>query len=445
MFAVCCLCCCRCGAVVLQLTSTASLQVLGRVGTQPAKATARITITDCNIPPGITIDAPKLQAFSVYSWTHTVTPTLSSSQVPWSGVGVIPATAKFTRTPASTRFTASFTLRVTNPTKGPIALSNLQLSCPWSAGANILLPCGTPPPDAPPNLVGVIPVVPGANGVPVIPGANAVPLVPRGRRHTLQAGGFIPVAQQPVLPTRDGTVGPARGEIVVTNPVTGRQEVQRAAVFQPVQQNLLMVVGALQTGECAVSNLDIPAPIGTDFTRPCTVVSSEAQGTARVPPSTTVNFVAPQQSEPVSNKCAKWSITCAPAVGNPGYVPSVGELPAREVCGDDSNAPVAPSDFTLNFISGWVGDGTKLTDCTTTATVSRGACDVPYFTCAVSPFSCFAFSFIFLYKVPSSHGAHAHARQVGICMHMHAWRWGVRWLTGSLYSLRMQSQSQDHV
>jgi hypothetical protein len=308
---------------------------------QQAQTTARITVTDCNVQPGITPIAPKLQAFSVYEWTHAVTATPASIQVQWGGVGAIPAKAMFTRSPASTRYTASFTLQVANPSKGPIALANLRLSCPWNGGANIPLPCGTPPAgvDNVPQI-GVIPVVPGANGVPVIP--------QEGDR-------LLPVGQRNLLPGANGGLVPGTGQIVTIDPITGQQVVRPAAIFQPVQNNRFMVIDRLQVGECIVNNIN------------------GAPGLARVPPSTTINFGAPQQSEPVNNKCAKWSVTCTPAVGNPGYVPSVEELPSREVCGDDSNAPIAPSDFTLLFSNGWLTDGTKPTDCTATATVSRGS------------------------------------------------------------------------
>lgn len=51
------------------------------------------------------------------------------------------AQATFTRTVTAATFQASFTLTITNPVAAPIALSNLQLACPW--GGNTMLPCGS--------------------------------------------------------------------------------------------------------------------------------------------------------------------------------------------------------------------------------------------------------------------------------------------------------------
>lgn len=138
----------KCAAAVrcllpVQVTSTATLTA--GTGQDERKYTSStsvsLTVTNCDVKPSIQMDQPNLQTSLVFQWSQSLT-TLSpaSVPVPWGGGGTVQAQAAFTRTVVSATFLASFALTVTNSATGPMALTNLQLACPW--GGNTLLPCG---------------------------------------------------------------------------------------------------------------------------------------------------------------------------------------------------------------------------------------------------------------------------------------------------------------
>lgn len=110
--------------------------------TYKAEAAATLTVTGCDVVPAITVDQPNLQTSLTYAWTQSITPvTPAAITVPWGGGGAVTAQAQFTRVVTAAVFQASFTVTLTNPAAAPIAVTNLQLACPW--GGNTMLPCGS--------------------------------------------------------------------------------------------------------------------------------------------------------------------------------------------------------------------------------------------------------------------------------------------------------------
>lgn len=109
--------------------------------TYKATATATLTVTGCGASPTFILDQPKLQTSLTFAWTQAITPVTSTAvAIPWGGGADVQAQATFTRTVTSSAFAATFNLQISNPAKGPIAITNIQLSCPW--GSNVMLPCG---------------------------------------------------------------------------------------------------------------------------------------------------------------------------------------------------------------------------------------------------------------------------------------------------------------
>jgi hypothetical protein len=127
----------------MQVSNTATL-VAGTgadTRTYSDTASASISITNCDVQPSITVTTPNTQTALTYAWTQSITPVTSTAlQVPWGGGGNVAAQATFTRTVTSSVLTVTMNLQVSNPSAAPIAINNLQLSCPW--GGNTLLPCG---------------------------------------------------------------------------------------------------------------------------------------------------------------------------------------------------------------------------------------------------------------------------------------------------------------
>jgi hypothetical protein len=155
----------------LQVTSTATLTS----GTAPDQQTSTsstsvtLTVTNCDVQPSIRIDQPNLQTSLVYQWSQALTAlSPAAMSIPWGGSAAVQASAVFTRTVTSASFLASFTLTLTNPVPGPIAVTNLQLACPW--GGNTLLPCGA----AASGGIGIAGASFGTNQLLVIPSQGSV-------------------------------------------------------------------------------------------------------------------------------------------------------------------------------------------------------------------------------------------------------------------------------
>lgn len=128
---------------MLQVTNAATLTAgTGNdQRTYRADASASLSVTECDVKPVFTLDQPNLQTSLTFAWTQSITPiTATAVTIPWGGGADVQARATFTRTVTSAAFAASFTLQISNPATAPIAIANVQLSCPW--GSNVLLPCG---------------------------------------------------------------------------------------------------------------------------------------------------------------------------------------------------------------------------------------------------------------------------------------------------------------
>lgn len=287
--------CCGCG--LLQVVNTATLTA--GTGTEQrsykADASATLQVIDCDARPSFTIDQPNLQTTLTYAWTQTIAPVSAAAiTVPWGGGGTVQAQATFTRSVTSATFQASFNLQIANPVAAPIAISNLQLSCPW--GGNMMLPCG------------------GA----------------------VNTGGVF------------------------------------GSAWNTGGANSLIVIPASGSISCMVNNMQMTASWGSDFTQPCTILSSSWLGTQVTYQGLVLNFQAPQRWITINN-CALWTVTCSVPTGNAFFVPTIGGLPtAQQVCGSDtSNTPLPPQPFSVSFGGGWIGDGTQPAACSSGVTVSR--------------------------------------------------------------------------
>jgi hypothetical protein len=129
--------------LLLQVSNTATLVAGSGVDakTYSDTASASIAVTQCDVQPEFSVTTPNMQTALTFAWSQQITPLASTAlQVQWGGGASLPAQATFTRTVTSAVLSVSFDVAITNPSKGPIALTNVQLSCPW--GGNTLLPCG---------------------------------------------------------------------------------------------------------------------------------------------------------------------------------------------------------------------------------------------------------------------------------------------------------------